>query len=144
MRPLSLLSRSKLWIPPLLYMALIFHLSSESNPLPELTAHVWDKFLHTAEYIALAFLFCRALVGEGLGWLAALVATMLMTSLYGASDEWHQAFVPLRDSNVLDWFADDTGAALGALAFLALRRLRSVPYSGQRDRSRADEPRNRA
>ncbi len=115
----SPLTRAKLWIPPLLYMALIFELSSESNPLPEVTAHVWDKALHTTEYAGLALLLCRAFVGEGLGWLAALVVAVLVTSLYGASDEWHQAFVPLRDPDVHDWFADSTGATLGAVAYLA-------------------------
>ena len=129
----SLAARAKLWIPPLVYMALIFHLSSETDPLPDLTAHVWDKILHTSEYAGLALLLCRAFLGEGLDWLAALVAAILATSLYGASDEWHQMFVPLRDPDVHDWFADTTGATLGALAFLAQQRLRNVLNSGQRD-----------
>ena len=111
-------------------MALIFYLSSETNPLPELTAHVWDKFLHTGEYAALAFLLGRALVGEGLGWLAAFAAAVVVTSLYGASDEWHQAFVPMRDSDIHDWFADTMGAALGALVYLGWRfRLSCRPGS---------------
>ena len=52
--------RVLLWGPPILYMALIFHLSSESQPLPALTAHVWDKLLHTIEYAGLALLLARA------------------------------------------------------------------------------------
>ena len=109
-----------LWLPPLVYMAVIFHLSSESNPLPEVTAHVWDKLLHVTEYSGLAFLLSRALVGEGIGWVTALAVAILLTSGYGASDEWHQAFVPLRSSDVHDWIADTLGAGMGAALYCGL------------------------
>ena len=62
--------RVSLWLPPLLYMAAIFHFSSESQPLPMLTEHVWDKLLHTIEYTGLAILLFRALDGEGLDLVA--------------------------------------------------------------------------
>lgn len=109
-----------MWLPPLVYMAAIFHFSSESHPLPELTEQVWDKLLHTAEYAGLAFLFNRALRGEGAGWLTAAAMAVLGASLYGASDEWHQAFVPLRSSDVHDWIGDTVGGALGAFAYTVL------------------------
>src|SRR5205823_7164954 len=104
--------RVSLWLPPLVYMILIFHFSSESNPLPEVTERISDKLLHLTEYTGLAFLFCRALTGEGLSWLAAGAAAVLLTSMYGATDEWHQAFVPLRSSDFRDSLADTTGPAL--------------------------------
>ena len=113
--------RISLWLPPLLYMIAIFGFSAESAPLPEVTEHVWDKLLHALEYSGLALLFCRALTGEGLGWLAALATAVLLASLYGMSDEWHQAFVPLRNSDVRDWVADTLGAALGAAAYAATK-----------------------
>src|SRR5256885_12901003 len=106
--------RVTLWLPPLVYMILIFHFSSEPSPIPEVTERIWDKLLHLTEYTGLAFLFCRALAGEGLGWLAAGAAALLLTSMYGATDEWHQAFVPLRNADIRDWLADTAGAALGA------------------------------
>lgn len=106
MRIRSLAARLALWLPALAYMVLIFALSSESNPLPALTGHVWDKLLHLTEYGGLAFLFCRALAGEGLSWTAAIVGAAILTSAYGASDEIHQIFVPLRSPDVHDWFAD--------------------------------------
>ena len=109
----SVLSRLGLWIPPIVYMVLVFYLSSESRPLPEVTRVIWDKALHVVEYGALAWLFCRAFRGEGFGWAAAFVLSLVATSAYGASDEWHQAFVPLRDSSVRDWLADNVGAAVG-------------------------------
>ena len=45
----------------------------------------------------------------------AIPAAILLTSLYGLSDEVHQAFVPFRDSNWLDWVADTIGAAVGVV-----------------------------
>src|SRR5580704_11935588 len=100
------LRRLSLWGPPILYMLLIFHLSSESRPLPALTARVWDKLLHLIEYGGLGLLLCRALLGEGLGWFAALLGALALTSVYGASDEFHQMFTPLRTADVRDWVAD--------------------------------------
>ena len=47
-------------------MAVIFYLSSEPEPLPELTAAVWDKALHFLEYAGLAVLLGRAFRGEGI------------------------------------------------------------------------------
>jgi VanZ family protein len=119
--------RVGLWLPPLIYMGIIFHFSSESNPLPEVTAHVWDKVLHTLEYAGLGFLLCRALVGEGLGRRRAVVVAVVLASLYGASDEWHQLFVPLRTADVRDWLTDNAGATLGA-------GLYAVSGVGRRDR----------
>jgi VanZ family protein len=112
--PHSLTGRTSLWAPPVLYMAVMFGLSSESHPIPVVTVHIWDKLLHLSEYGLLALLFARAFVGEGLGWLAAMGAAMLMTSAYGVTDEWHQSFVPLRNADMSDWFADTLGAIIGA------------------------------
>jgi VanZ family protein len=109
--------RASAWIPPILYMLAIFHFSSESQPLPQLTEHVWDKLLHLTEYAGLGALWCRAFRTEGLNWKTAIVLAGLLTAAYGASDEWHQSFVPLRDANILDWFADALGAIAGAVAF---------------------------
>jgi VanZ family protein len=114
-----------LWLPAVIYMGIIFYLSAQPDPLPNMTGRVWDKGLHLVEYkglhlveyAALAVLFCRALRGEGLEWLATAAIAVTATSLYGASDEWHQAFVPFRNSSILDWYADLLGAVLGAAGY---------------------------
>ncbi len=115
-----------LWLPPLAYMVLVFHLSSQSNPLPVLTEHVWDKALHCSEYGGLAFLLCRALRGEGLGWPAALSLAFTATSVYGATDEWHQLYTPGRSADVHDWMADTVGAAIGLGSYVAIARMGSM------------------
>ena len=113
----SWLRHSSLWVPPLVYVVVIFHLSSESNPLPELTSIVWDKALHAIEYAGLALLVGRAFTGEGLGWAASSALAVLLASAYGASDEWHQLFTPWRDPNVFDWMADTLGAGVGVAVY---------------------------
>ena len=68
-------------------MALIFHLSSQPDPLPAVTERVWDKALHLGAYAALGLLFFRAFLGEGAAWIAAAALAFAATSAYGASDE---------------------------------------------------------
>jgi VanZ family protein len=105
------------WAPAVIYAALIFHFSSESNPLPALTTNVWDKALHAIEYAGLALLVSLAWRGEGVGRGRSLVLAILVTILYAASDEFHQLWVPGRDSSVFDWSADAIGSVAGATLF---------------------------
>ena len=112
------------WAPPLLYAALVFALSSLSRPQdlipPELLT--FDKLVHLAEYGVLGALLARALAAGGGPPGRAFAWTLVLGTLYGASDELHQAFVPGRDASALDWAADAAGTALGAALVLFLRR----------------------
>ena len=110
-------------MPPVLYAALIFHFSAESDPLPALTSLVWDKALHATEYAGLALLLCRAIRGEGVGWGLSIVLAVMVASAYAASDEWHQLYVPGRDSDILDWTADTLGAAVGSVGYWPIATL---------------------
>jgi VanZ family protein len=127
------LRRLTSWLPPLVYMAVIFAVSAQPNPLPEVTARVSDKVLHLVEYSGLAALLVRALTREAWGWRDAMLAAVVMTSLYGASDEYHQAFVPNRNPAVSDWVADSLGALVGASVFRTLRMRGSAPTTSVRD-----------
>jgi VanZ family protein len=113
----SLLGRASLWAPPIAYMAMIFFFSAEPDPLPKITEAFWDKTLHFVGYAGLAFLFCRAFAGERFALSLALLSAFVATSAYGASDEWHQSFVPGRSPEVQDWLADTVGAGLGLIAY---------------------------
>jgi len=98
------------WLPALLWAGTIFFLSSRSR-LPEPPGLLgWDKLQHCLGYGVGGFLIARAVGVRGCGTLLAVV----LGSLYGASDELHQWFVPGRNSDVLDWVADTLGVAIGA------------------------------
>jgi len=107
------------WGPVCAYAGLIFYLSAQSHPeedLPSFVGLFSDKILHVIEYAVLGGLCYRALRwGTNESWgRAAVPLAVLFTSLYGISDEVHQAYVPFRESSWLDWAADTIGAAAGA------------------------------
>jgi VanZ family protein len=112
------------WIVAACYAAIMFWLSTQSNPLPFLSSLVWDKALHLIEYCGLGLI-----LGLGLGqrprfgWREVLFWTTLVGFLYGGSDELHQSFVPGRDAEVGDMLADTVGCLLGGLASLPVVRL---------------------
>lgn len=126
-----------LWLPPLAYMALVFHLSSESNPLSLRAANIWDKALHCIEYGGLAFLLCRALIGEGVGWTVGLSVAFLAASVYGASDEWHQVYTSGRSADVHDWMADNLGAVIGLGAYVFMAKTGMI-HACDRPRTQKD------
>jgi VanZ family protein len=110
------------WLPVAAYMTLIFYLSSLPHPDEELPKFLFeklgDKFLHVIEYAVLAVLCYRAFrraAGPFAAEYAALFA-IVTASLFGATDEVHQAFVPFRTATWLDWAADTVGATIGAVA----------------------------
>ena len=49
---------------------------------------------------------------------------VVLVTLYGASDEYHQSFVPRRDSSLGDVAKDLGGALVGSALFRARARLR--------------------
>jgi VanZ family protein len=112
--------------PALAWAAVIFILSHQSRPLP-ITPPIthFDKVLHAGAYCLLAVFAARALRTAGLAGRRALWITVVVASLYGASDELHQSFVPGRDPDPLDWAADTAGAVLGAALVVGLPRRRS-------------------
>jgi len=116
-----------LWAPVLIQMALIFGASSVSDPAP-LPPHVSDKILHFAAYAVLSLLLIRALAGgraDRITWQRAVLAIVL-TTLYGASDEFHQRFTPGRTPDLLDLRADLIGACGGVAAAYVFRFVRRI------------------
>ena len=109
------------WLPVAAYMALIFYFSSLPHPeegLPRfLFEKLSDKLLHAIEYSVLAILCYRAFSRAAGPHVSryAFVFAVAAASLYGATDEVHQAFVPFRTSTWSDWLADTVGALIGAV-----------------------------
>jgi len=105
-----------LWGPVVLYMGIIFVVSHQPDvSIPE---GLTDKQSHSLAYTLLGLLIVRALVG-GLGArvpVRTAIVGVLLTTLYGASDEFHQMFVNGRSAEMYDLYADATGGAIGAFA----------------------------
>lgn len=118
-----------------LYAIAIFIGSAIPAPdLPEVVSAVSDKVLHLLEYAILGFLVHRAMCTQR-RWSAlarnAVVMTVVIAIVYGASDELHQSFVPGRTADFLDWIADSAGAAIGiALSLWIFPRLFRRPQQG--------------
>jgi len=114
------------WLPAIAAMVLIFVISS--GPAPEFMHHqvfdLQDKALHAGAFFVLAFLFFRGILWSGYpptrtaAWIA-----MGLAALYGATDEWHQSYVPSRTSDIDDWIADVFGALIVVMACFPLARL---------------------
>lgn len=113
------MTRAWFWLATLLWAGLTFWVSSSPDVQG---AAGWidlspprDKFYHAANFGVLALFIYLA---SRRAWLSVLLA-----SLYGMTDELHQAFVPGRSADVADWLADTLGAALAVtLARLWQRR----------------------
>lgn len=119
----------KYWLPPLLYMALIFAVSSMKQPPLPMPKFEWlsiDKLYHFIEYAILSVLLTIAFLNAPpqrfpKKWIWVTVA--IISILYGASDEIHQAFVPGRFATIADWVADVFGSVAGVyLVYLYCRK----------------------
>jgi VanZ family protein len=124
-------------LPALLYMALIFHVSSGPIASPTVNA-VPDYFLHGAAFgVLYGLLFLafheglRPRPGRGGFW-----APLLVTVLYGISDEYHQSFVPSRDATVIDAASDFIGALASMVMLRCILMVKTVqPLSKTKENS---------
>ena len=141
------------WLPVLVWMAVIFSASSDSQSsrrtsrligpllrwlLPGIADETVNrvqfivrKGAHVTEFAVLAALLwraCRATArDESRPWRGREAAFALgLATLYAASDEIHQSFVPAREARAADVLWDTGGAALGLFAVGRWQR-RRVP-----------------
>jgi len=100
------------WIPCLATAALIYGLSHQPDlGLPD---RFPDWLAHAVEYgffaLTLVFALTRGF-DPSIRGAGVLAGAVIIASLYGISDEWHQGFVG-RDAAVSDWIADTIGAVI--------------------------------
>ncbi len=84
------------------------------------------KAAHVTEYTALAASVGFFLLTRGVDGLPMALFTILFTLLYGASDEFHQSFVPGRSGMASDVVVDSLGAVFGAMLLLLASEGRNV------------------
>ena len=112
-------------VPAIAYAALIFAFSAvPGSQVPSTGVASGDKLLHVAEYGMFGLLLMLA--ARGLGGKDAVVALAVGVA-YAASDEAHQAFVPGRSADILDFAVDVAALLLAVVLVLAVRRARGAP-----------------
>ncbi len=116
-------SRARIaWIASVIWMGVIFALSSV--PGGSMPAGDYGWLGHFGVYFVLGGLYFIALKGEQRGW-RVVVAAVVLASVYGVTDEFHQSFVPGRMPDPADWAMDTAGALTGAALALAVTRWRA-------------------
>lgn len=134
------------WGPAAAWAAVLFSLSA----LPEWPSvaaffDLPDKLVHFGVYVVLGAALAHARHHGAPGAPHALLVAL--GAAYGASDEWHQSFVPGRTPSAGDWLADAVGVVVGyfvawTIAVAVLRRL-EVRASGSPSRPEVESGKGR-
>lgn len=82
------------------------------------TDFIVRKSAHCLEFTGLCLLFNIAL--HQTAGHEKPILSIILTSAYAATDEFHQLFVEGRSCQFTDWIIDSCGAVLGTIGFLIL------------------------
>ncbi len=140
------------WGPVIVWMVVIFLFSSSSDPFwalpsdwktPRVETIASQKVVadpvplvekigrngHVLEYAILGLLAYRAfrISGAHKPVLFLIAAAVLLATLYGLSDEFHQLFIPERDFDLNDLGLDVIGAMIGTVIGVWLFRKPARP-----------------
>ncbi len=108
-----------LWLPVLLWMAIIFALSSMPKTMvPNIRIPYADKAAHFFEFLILGALLIRAFLHyfHNSLW-RAMIPAIVIAFLYAFSDEFHQSFVPGRTADIFDLMVDVTASVIGTAIY---------------------------
>lgn len=107
------------WFPILVYCLLIYIQSSHPSIQSQPDWPFLDKILHFAGYALLGALFLRAFKTTPIkhNLKLVLILSVLLSALYGISDEIHQSFVPFRTADPMDVLADILGSIAGVYLY---------------------------
>lgn len=126
------------WILLILWMVIIFYMSSQPGNISDLQSHgvldflkrlglsintdldnmanfIVRKSAHFTEYMILAFLIFNVVINY-YGFKKSLILSLIFVFIYASSDEFHQCFVFGRDGKFKDVIID----TLGGTTFLLI------------------------
>lgn len=104
---------------------ILFHLHLDEEQLHKIAdamEHTVRKAAHMTEYAILAILFYIWLGKWQFAVSKKSAQAIIFAALYAASDEFHQLFVPGRAGSLRDVMLDSTGAVIGVLLFLGVKK----------------------
>lgn len=113
----------RFYIPPVVWMILIFSGSSVAAPSVSPVYNVdfaVHKLAHIIEYSILGVLIYRALKEESISKKEAVIYAIIIAAFYGFTDEFHQSFTPHRTTRLRDVIIDTIGATAGVLTIWKL------------------------
>jgi len=115
--------------PAILVMIALFMLSTLPGNDPFLNSvDISDKIKHFVAYFVLGITFCLWISNKK--WLAKPFACssliVLLCTLFGASDEYHQTFVPGRSGDLYDLAVDCGGGVAAVLVYFLILRGKKV------------------
>jgi len=129
----KILPRILAWILVAIWAALIFVLSSiPGTSYPEHPEPL-NVVAHFVLYMIFGILLTRALGYSKMAlWKVAIIA-IVIASLYGVSDEFHQFYVEYRNMDPMDWVVDTLGAITGAIITIFYLSSKKVSRSRKKD-----------
>jgi len=110
-------------MPAIIYFLIIFYLSSISSP--PVPSSLSDDILHIIEFFLLFILIYRAF-NNGLFAkmeIKNFIYSLIFPLFYSGLDEYHQSFVPGRDSSLKDVRNDIIGIFLAAIAIIIINKI---------------------
>ena len=103
------------WLPVYVYAGVIFYFSSLPT-IPPLIIEIYPETLiwHMIEYAIFSILLFRALINSKTTTFRenAIHLAIIISILYGVTDEIHQHFVPGRTSSLFDIIANSVGSTV--------------------------------
>jgi len=113
--------------PAILVMIALFTLSTLPGNDPLLNSFNFsDKIEHFIAYFVLGVTFCMWIPNKK--WLAKPFACGLfivfLCTLFGASDEYHQSFVPGRSCDIYDLATDFAGGIVAVLVYFGVMKMK--------------------
>ena len=116
----------KYWLPVILYIILIFYLSSVQFPILTISSKTGIKLneitpyiYHVSEFGLLSYLLWRALKNSN--FKNPQLYTVIFCIIYAVSDEIHQYFVPSRVFSIMDM-------AFNTLGILSVQSIISIKH----------------
>jgi len=114
-------------IPAILVMAALFKLSTLPGNDPLLNSiHLGDKIEHFIAYFVLGITLCVWIPSKK--WFAKPavygVIVIVLCTLFGASDEYHQKFVPGRSSDLHDLAVDFAASVIAVFVYFLFIKIK--------------------
>lgn len=119
---MKLVLRILKFVPSIIIFACSWYLSSQETieQMPQFFGA--DKIVHFVCFAGLTFWVafgCGKLKNSRISFFLPII----IVSLYGIIDEFHQSWTPGRSCSVFDWMADTIGSFLGSIIFFGVYKL---------------------